>query len=717
MRRSHTALPTSPLLGFPSRPSRRGATAVLAMLFLVIFTTLAVAMFSMSASNVQTAANLSDVDRARATAESGLRWMSYRFVQMNRPHTTVGNITADVADTLWPKINSAIQNDLATLLVSSERATTSTATSITSSSIAIDGGAGRFVIRVEQHPIEASDPLDERYLRVTSTGTYNSARRSVSMDFKIDKKVKFAVVGKTRIQLGRNTLVEGPIAMATADKYPPILSLSDFRHLDDDLTHRLEDWDDFLKENHDRYDNRIGVNNADEWQAAVDAGFEDTNEDNFIDEYDVFLNFFDDDGDKAISASEFTNPSTHQMYDSELFKAMDEIGGPLYDGDPVRLGYKDGKIDNTDAYAKIRGAVSVAASEANWSKWQENNQDNAIYDVMGGPVVQSTDGEQTVKFGASSSDIFDLSPANFEQCTLNFKAKTGTAAGASTNTSTVKANLVLTAAMANGGTSTEKTPYGSTSYQATYKRPVFRNMTLRNVQIPKGLNALFDNCRFEGVTWVDGERNITTSSNTVTYDQSQGMSWSQRRVSGDSTFSKDKVLLSSGSPSSGQMITKGSQLGNNIRFNNCTFKGPLAGAYATAYTHFANSWEFTGSTLFDNQNDTTATIVSPQVNIEMGSFTDPSGAPSTLVGVVVAGNIDIRGTSVVDGSIIVTCDGAGNTTLGYFGASDSDTNASAMPEGGYGRLNIRYNPYRALPDGIDIAIDILPESDTYAEGM
>ena len=136
----------------------------------------------------------------------------------------------------------------------------------------------------------------------------------------------------------------------------------------------------------------------------------------------------------------------------------------------------------------------------------------------------------------------------------------------------------------------------------------------------------------------------------------------------------------------------------------------------TAYCHFANSWEFTGATTFNNLADNTATIVSPQVNIEMGSFTNPTAAPSTLVGVVVAGNLDIRGTSIVDGSIIITGDGAGNTTLGYFGPSDGDTNPSAMPEGGYGKLIIRYNPNRALPDGINVAIDVRADATTYREG-
>jgi hypothetical protein len=82
---------------------------------------------------------------------------------------------------------------------------------------------------------------------------------------------------------------------------------------------------------------------------------------------------------------------------------------------------------------------------------------------------------------------------------------------------------------------------------------------------------------------------------------------------------------------------------------------------------------------------------------------------------VVAGNIDIRGSSSVDGSIIITGDGAGNTTLAYFGASDGDTSVVANPEGGFGRLNIRYNPSRTLPDGINIPIDILPLPASYLE--
>jgi hypothetical protein len=184
------------------------------------------------------------------------------------------------------------------------------------------------------------------------------------------------------------------------------------------------------------------------------------------------------------------------------------------------------------------------------------------------------------------------------------------------------------------------------------------------------------------------------------------MTWSQRMRSGG--FSNNTALTAANS--------YGFTDGNNLHFDSCTINGPLASDVPTAYTHFTNSWEFTGSSYFNNTSDPTATIVAPQVNIEMGSYVAPSQAPSTLLGVVVVGNIDIRGTTLVDGSIIVTGDGAGNTTLGYFGDSDASSDPNAVPTGGWGKINLRYNPYRPLPDGINIPIDILPNPDTYVEG-
>jgi hypothetical protein len=185
------------------------------------------------------------------------------------------------------------------------------------------------------------------------------------------------------------------------------------------------------------------------------------------------------------------------------------------------------------------------------------------------------------------------------------------------------------------------------------------------------------------------------------------MAWSKRMKSG--SFTNNTVLTATNS--------YGFTDGNNVRFNNCSFQGPLIGAYSTAYTHFTNSWEFTDGTVFDNKLDQSATLVAPQTNIELGSFERPGTAVSTMVGVVVAGNIDIRGNTTIDGSIIVTGDGAGNTTLSYFGDNDGDTNAGPMQlDAGYGKLYIRYNPNRVMPDGVMVPIDLTPQVSTYKEG-
>jgi hypothetical protein len=732
-----------------NRQRRRGSTAVLAMLFLVLFTSLAMAMYSMSSLNVQGVDALGDGDKARAAAESGLRWVASRFVKMSRPKTTIGSITASVSDTLWPQIRTSIQNDFGLMLTTGEKSIPYDAASgvMTSQPISVAKGSGAtFVLNVSHWTDLASN---KGYVRVTSTGQYGSAKSKCTVDFLIDKKVKFAIVGKVPIQIGRNTLVEGPVAMTTPNKFPPILQLSDFRHLTTALGTKIDAFNQFLETNHKGYDNRISVHNPDEFGKAVAAGYSDVNGDSYIDEYDLFVKEFDKNSDGAITKTEFTNPSTGKLYDTELFTAIDSLGAPLYAGDS-RDGYQDGVIDNRDAYSKIRGQLSIAATAA---AWQANlGSTSTIQDMIQGPI-QTSDGaiDPAVKFGVDSSDVFDLSPSNFD--TSGFKNQSGTAAGttatgwgavpsienkilAATDNQVMKVtapgttglkvgdlilkadfdkkNLGLPVANKAVGTDVtpaaadEHTPYGSATWQATYRRPVFKNMNFKNVRIPKGMNALFDNCTFEGVTFVELTTNITNSSGQTTTNASDGMTWSKKMKSG--SFSADTALSTTNS--------YGFDAGNNLRFNNCTIKGPVASDVPTAYTHFTNTMEFTGATVFDNQYDQTATLVIPQTNVEMGSFTDPSKAPSTLTGVVVAGNLDIRGSSVVDGSIIITGDGAGNTTQGWFGPRDDVTDPTTpMPEGGYGRLNIRYNPYRALPNGINIAIDILPEMQTYTEGL
>jgi hypothetical protein len=716
------------------RGRRRGATAILAMMFLVFLSTLGLVMYSTASLNVRGAANLWENEKARATAESGLRWITWRFTKLTNPRTLKGNIDGATAIALWPDIRNAIATDLANL-PSDERTVIPDPQVLRTSYIRTQANTAasnsprfkdyKFQLVIRQHPFSPTDPLDGRYVRVSSTGHYGQAVKTVSMDFIIDKKIKHALIGKVPIQLGRNTLIEGPISMTTPNRFPPLLMLSDFRHLTTNLKNKIDSFEKFLELNHKEYDGRISVHDPVESAKANAQGFRDTNGDSYIDEYDLFLGEFDRNGDKAISESEFTNPSTGKMYDPDLFEAINKLGWPLKDGEALRPGLTrnsdgtithDRTIDNNDAYIKLRGQATLAVTAPAWSS-NLASSGNTINDMLVGPITRD-DGQATppLEFGTPPEELLNLSPSNFD--TSGFRSKTGPEAGATTKSPTLIANKVLDPLDANAPKLIDQTPFQSQSIQATYQRPVFKDMTFKNVRIPKGLNALFENCTFEGVTFVELTTNVTNSSGQTTTNASDAMTWSRRMKSGN--FATDKPLTADNSYGFGN--------GNNLRFNNCTIHGPLASDVPTAYTHFANSWEFTGKTSFDNtwkdpnSGQTTATIVAPQTNIEMGSFTKPGKAPSTLEGVVVAGNIDIRGSSTVDGSIIVTGNGAANTTLGWFGASDSDTVTNTpMPEGGYGRLNIRYNPNRPLPDGINMPIDITPflndlNQTTYAEG-
>src|SRR6266566_2072115 len=238
---------------------RRGAVATLAMMYLTLLGSLSLAMYVMATLNSQTAENYSESDKARATAESGLRWIQFRFSKMARPKPLVGKITPDVANNLWPSIRTSVTTDLNTLFLVKERPTQFVNNHLLSSWITADESGAKYQIDITQ------DPADPRYLIIASTGQYRNAQRTISMKFLIDKKIRYAVAGKVPIQVGRNVLVEGNIAMVAPQRMPPLIALSDFRHLTPALKTKIDNFNDFLEKNHTGLDNRITDDNPAEY--------------------------------------------------------------------------------------------------------------------------------------------------------------------------------------------------------------------------------------------------------------------------------------------------------------------------------------------------------------------------------------------------------------------------------------------------------------------
>src|SRR5580692_3315871 len=92
----------------------RGAAAILAMMFLVIFASLAAAMAIIAQGNLATADNSYKIHRSLASCETGLQFLNYQLGQATSTiTTTTGQITAANAPALWTSIGTAMQATLA----------------------------------------------------------------------------------------------------------------------------------------------------------------------------------------------------------------------------------------------------------------------------------------------------------------------------------------------------------------------------------------------------------------------------------------------------------------------------------------------------------------------------------------------------------------------------------------------------------------------------
>lgn len=748
--------------------SHKGSVLLTAMVFLILVGALATAICAYSVGNIQLGQSEADSSRALLAAESGMSYLMLQFRMTPMPMITEGAIdTMAQPSLLWAGSNieglGATNNGIAVQLASvinqcgcflntGQTVTVPTGTAaLVTPAIAVDRTSGdnaNFTLKVEWdagNPYHASTSnASNLLLHLTSTGQCGDVTRVVTMDVLLQKTLRYAVFSNIAIQLGKNTVVTGDIVSKMGDfsKGPPVWTLSDFTRLSGQsaLDTKLANFRDLLAANDTTHANRLSVQNNPTLKATAAAqGFVDANNDGFIDDYDVFLHQLDPNSTGRVTRSQFSDSAGKPM-DAQLFVLLDTLNPPYQVGGAARQGLTydatpdtnsslnqwlgipdnsvkydgDGQLDINDSYAKVYGTVKVLVAESDWNTWSNNtgSSGGAKYgtgytDQLQGPIISPDPTQAAVQFNYAGTDAQTLTPQSFD--TSGYLAKAGTtgnASGVIAQGATVS-DKVISGSNANGGTVTECSPLGAANPEATYKRPVFNNVHFVNCKIAKGTNALFTNCTFDGVTYVDLNTNITDSGGATTDDPSKGNTWSQKMRSG--TFSSSTALTASNS--------YGFTEGNNLRFDGCQMNGPVASAVPSAYTHFANNWEFSGSTVFNNTSDPTATILAPNTNVDCGSFLAPPTGPlptSSVTGVLVAGNINMRGGAWnVDGSMIITGNGGMNTTLGYFGGDDAAVDPNATPLGGFGRINLRYNPTRAMPNGIKARLTAILQTQTY----
>lgn len=622
--------------------ARRGITSVLAMMFLVIFGSLSVAMAIMAQGNLRAADSALHVSRASSAAQTGLVFAVRRLeTEGSRWVVRRGLIDETYGGALWTGELEGI-DDTVVVLPADGYTTTEDPAGLMEALMdahladdhAFDAEPGDNLLpgvingdRLETKPIrmiETSNGFyfrlryelldsseDESRIRVTSEGVDGDITRQVAMDFLITKRIPYAVVSPNRIMIGKNVLVEGPLGTRfgmnagelNEGNGDPLLMRSDFRYLDEDLDAEIDLLNAAIAEYDVDGDGRLRPNHPVEGPPVqANDAFVDIDGDQYVTGFDLFLAAFDLDSDGrvvwdadraqasglGVLTPEFTG------VDDQLARLLDRafadrnLDGAI-DATDTALGYDDGVLDKFDLYAKVRGSLAFGIEESDW----ENANGAPWRTVVEGAVMPDTD-QSPVVFGASENVLRDVTTAMFEDNQGWYADQTSSS---SSFASQVEENLSGTEGAEEieaGSGEWESVPQGSPNPYDWYQRPVYTNMTFTDVLIPVGTNARFVNCTFIGTTYVETE--VACTNVNWNYlgaiqrveDEGGSITWEP----------KFEGIEGADPPDGGDPILDTKPWSNNLVFENCTVLGAIAGDRPGEYTHWRNKLQFTGATRF-----------------------------------------------------------------------------------------------------------------------
>ena len=776
---------------------RFGWATVPALLMITVIASITAGMASVSWTNVRSAKAMIAIAKAQSAAESGLSFGSVRLLdEVNRYVIDRGVIDSDLAEKLWrgtwtpsdgqitvaPAPSYVVgaptgvgiintlqdvfeQIDLHSIELTAEDALLPT----------IDAD-----FKLELKPI-ALDGIGESYFRlsyellnndtrilVTSVGEADGISRTISMEFDLDKRIDYALVAMSRVMLGRNVIVEGPLGtrygIGTNELNGtfgiPLVMRSDFYGIDlAMLDGDISAFGGLVLANDVDGDNRLRPNHPTE-SIGLGGTMTDYDGDQYVTEMDLFLSRYDSNGDigvvyDAALAAAAGFPGLIQEFSSDLQFAKlidnarsDRNGDGVVDSIDRELGWDDGIIDARDHYAKVDGNVGFAVDVAAWEaatglQWQS--------DVSGSIIPEY--GASAAQFSLSENQLSELTTAMFAgaQTWFETESMTGTLFGDSTS-GQVQSNLYTGGTYTPPSASTwESIPWESDGGYDWYQRPVYKDMIFNNVRIPQGTNAVFEDCMFVGVTWVETTEDVADPNwNYVGAVVPDG--------SGAYVAQFGGLVAESG----GVTYLDTRDVSNNIRFHDCTFLGSIAGDVPSEFTHWRNKIQVTGESRFfidpndpdlaaqadgatlqavlnsidpaDREQLARSSVLMPGWSVEIGAFQNNEAVGVKLTGTIVSGLLDLRGVVDVHGTILSTyrpVEGEGplfyggeadafNTTIGYFGPEDGDgegVDDGMKPFSGYGRVSLRANPDAPMPDGVPWPITVVPDGSSYQEGM
>ncbi len=623
------------------RAGRRGVSSVLAMMFLVVFGSLSIAMAIMAQGNLRAADSALRVSRATSAAQTGLVFGSRRLAEEARRWVVRrGTIDAEFGSRLWSG-QLQVDGEEVRLLDSEYYQVDSDPSGLMEAIMdahladahSFVGQPGDGLLpevyggsRLETRPIRIipDDPglsfrvgyelvptqEDEARIRITSTGEDDGITRSISMEYLVTKRIPFAVVSPNRIMIGKNVLVEGPLGTRfgvepgelNQGNGDPLVMKSDFGYLDDELDLMLEEFEESITEFDVDGDGRIRTNHPVESLALGGTGYGDADGDQYVTGFDLFLEVFDEDSDgrvvwdagRAAEAGIDANGVEFRDIDNQLARLIDtgfadrNLDG-IVDEVDVRLGYDDGVLDAYDMYAKVRGPLTFGVAESDWNAanggpWRG---------VVGGSVMSGSD-VAPVTFEAPEERLREVTTEMFADSQAWYRSRSGSEGDLAEQ---AQANL------AGSGTAEftgfedaewEAIPVGSPNPYDWMRRDVYRGMVFRDLLIPPGSNPRFEDCTFVGTTYVQ----TTTACIHPNWNYLGALDRIED-ADGNITFEpKFSGLEPAPAPDGSGEILDTKQWSNNIVFDGCTFVGVLAGDRPAEYTHWRNKLQFTGPTRF-----------------------------------------------------------------------------------------------------------------------
>lgn len=533
-----------------NHPKRSGAVLIVSMIFVVIFSALAVSMVTLSGANAQLASNQFRLSSALSAAESGLECGKYIMTIANAslPSTAHNMVSAAEANQVWSILCAQVQAQPWVGNQAQQEATV-----ITSPAMTFGDANSSFQVKFSR--------IGTHTIRLEGLGSNGQTTRRVSIDMIVQKDrdiLNYAVASRGRMWLTGQSTIHGDV---------------------------YSDW------------NRPEISP------------------------------FNMTGDSAVLGTINTALTLAQI-DSQSYQleTLDADGNPIdANGAPLGINFEDRYYSAGDEIQAYHEGINYGQQNGNMPGMDIGDYVTDTYDSGLTDIPSCPTGSREVEYFPHAAGNYNY-PRN-----------------------------------------------GTPSYTSNRRltRHVYENQTFTNAKLPSNRNALFRNCTFENVLYVDCAKSASSYY-------------------------------------------------NNVRFENCTFNGTIVTEAPQSFKWMHNTLYFTGQATFDNTSAIQeATILAPHFNVNLGNTNPVQSENNVLTGAIIGGIVDVRGNAQIYGTIVSMADTT-QWSSGYvtnIGATLNDGGSETTELGDVGVIGITPDADQMLPNGIISPIVIKPQQDTYTEGV